>query len=140
MSVNAGKGQSFEQAQVGFLSKIITSADRTVSLGWLPPNSVVIDAGASVNTAFNAGTNNHIDIGFSNSVQGLTADPNAYTQTPLAGQTVGNQKAGNLTGATTPHFSAPVEITAAYGPTGAAPTAGVAQVYVAYVYNSPFEE
>ena len=139
MSVHQGKGQTYEGAQVRYLSRIVTFADGTVSLGWLPGNSFVIDAGVNVRTAFNAGTNNHLNIGQRNSVEGRTAAANTYTGTPLAGQTLGTQKAGSITGTGAFHYAAPVEITATYAPTGTAATAGVAQVFVAYVDNGPFE-
>lgn len=66
-----GVGQEYPQNMVHYIAKTITFAndDQVVTIGWLPPNAVVLDVGAVVTTAFSA--NSVLDIG-------TAADPDCY--------------------------------------------------------------
>jgi hypothetical protein len=66
-----GVGQEYPQNMVHYISKTIGFADDdlVVTVGWLPPNAVVVDCGVAVTTAFSA--NSVLDIG-------TAADPDAY--------------------------------------------------------------
>ena len=55
-----------------------TDDDVAVSLGWLPANATVIDAGMAVSTAFNAGTSNVLDLGFRNAGDGTADDTDEF--------------------------------------------------------------
>ncbi|NJM12591.1 MAG: hypothetical protein HC889_12615 [Synechococcaceae cyanobacterium SM1_2_3] len=85
MSVNAGKGQVYHHNLVHTLSRRMTKSDLSgvYSLGWLPANSLVIGSGVGILTAWNGTGNEQVDLGFRNSVQGLTTDDNAFTETTL---------------------------------------------------------
>lgn len=66
-------GQEYPQNLVHYIAKTVTFADddAVVTVGYLPPNASVIDAGVHVTTAFSAGTA-VIDVGVSG------ADTDAY--------------------------------------------------------------
>lgn len=137
MGLNAGKGRGLELPVVHYLTKKITYAmdDLTVSVGWLPKNSVVIGSGIVTTTAWTAGTI-AIDIGFRASEQGATTDPNAFTETALTGA-VGHL-AGDVVSTANIYFSAPAEVTVSPTSTGTL-TAGVSYVYVSYILTDNLE-
>ena len=133
MSINAGKGQSYHQNMVHCLTRKFGNTDLsgTYSLGWLPPNSVVIGSGVGIRAAWNGTGDEALDLGFRNSVQGLTADPNAFTETALDLDAAVGHIAGDVVSAANIMFSAPAEVTATIVNTDA--TAGEAIAYVTYV-------
>lgn len=134
MSGNAGKGTTSHMLVPDVLTKKITFADddAVVSLGWLPGNSIVVGSGVSTKTLFNGDGEDAVDLGFRNSVEGHTDDPDAFTETALDLDAVGHV-AGDVVSAANLFFSAPAEVTASPVSAGTAPTAGEAYVYVMYV-------
>lgn len=134
MASNAGKGTTTHLLVPDVLTKKITFADddATVSIGWVPGNSVVIGSGVATATAFNGDGADAVDLGFRNSVQGLTADPDAFTETALDLDAVGHV-AGDVVSTANLYFTDPAELTASPTSAGSAPTAGEAYVYVMYV-------
>lgn len=133
MSVNAGKGQVYHHNLVHTLSRRMTRADLSgvYSLGWLPANSLVIGSGVGILTAWNGTGNEQVDLGFRNSVQGLTADDNAFTETTLDLDAAVGHIAGDVVSAANLLFTAPAEVTATIVSTDA--TAGDCLVYVTYI-------
>jgi hypothetical protein len=110
----------------GVLSKNVTYTDTTaVTVGYLPPNSHIIDIICTVGTAFNAGGNDYIDVGDSSTANKYANDINVAS-TGKASVTVANVGAvQSSTGST--------EIKAVYVPSGTSPTAGSGYVNVLYV-------
>jgi hypothetical protein len=135
MSVNAGKGQVYHQYLVHYLmEKITKDSPATVSLGWLPPNASVIGSGVHIKAAWNGTGDEEVDIGFRNSVEGLTTDTDAYTETALDLDAAVGHLAGDVVSALNLFSTAPLEVIATITNTNA--TAGEAYVYVTYiVYN-----
>ena len=131
MSVETG--QQFHQNMVHFLRASITfeGDGETISLGWVPAKASIVGGGVVVATAFNAGTGNVLDIGFRNSGDGTTADPDDYA-TDLALGTVGVIVADALATATGYHAEG-AEITCSVDLTGTAATAGAGEVWVEYI-------
>lgn len=138
MSTNAGKGQSYPYNMTHVLAKRLTFADLSgaVSVGWLPGGSFVIGSGVSISAAWNGTGDEAVDIGFRNSEQGATTDPNAFTETALDLDAAVGHIAGDVVSAANLYFSEPAEVTATIVNTDA--TAGDAWVYVTYVVTGNF--
>ena len=127
-------GQKYHTNQVHFLQKNFTfsNADETLSLGWVPENAFVIDGGVVIDTVFNSGTSDTMDLGFRNSGDGTTADPNEYA-TLLDLTTAGRIVADEMATAGDCLHPGGAEITLTYNSTGTAPTTGNAYAYVTYL-------
>jgi len=133
MGLNAGKGQVIHQNVVHTLSYYLTSATvtGTVVLGWLPPGALVVASGAGVYAAWSGTGNEQADIGFDNSEEGYTADPNAFTETVLDLDVGVGHQAGDVVSAANLYFSKPARVTAAIVNTDSA--TGAALLYVNYI-------
>ena len=100
---------------------------RTLKLGELPPGAIILKAlsGVQVNTAFNAGTTNTLDIG-------ITGTPNTYANA-LATGALGfvplNQNVSE-------YIAAPTEIFVTLNTAGTAATAGRAAAILAFIPNN----
>lgn len=134
MSVNAGKGSADHTLTTKVMSKRITFSQQgqVVSLGWLPANSGVISSGVHVRTVFNSAGTDTVLIGFRNSVQGATADNDAFTESALSLEALGHV-AGDVVSAANIFFSAPAEVTCTPATTSGTSTTGEAYVYIEYV-------
>ncbi len=119
-----GRDDSYQNLQ--FLRRDITIGDggKTIRVGALPAGAVILKSlsGANVDTAFNAGTANTIDIGtkatgnqFGNGVSLTSLGPVALNQ------------------AVSQYVPADTEIYATVNLTGTAATTGTAQIIIAYV-------
>ncbi len=132
MGLNAGKGQVIHQNVVHALSAYITnSSAATVSLGWLPAGAAVIGSGVSIFAAWSGTGNEEVDIGFRNSEQGYTADPDAFTETALDLDAAVGHLTGDVDSAANLYFTAPAEVTCSITNTDS--TTGAALVYVNYI-------
>lgn len=138
MSVNAGKGQSYPYNLVHVIAKQLTKDDLSgeISMGWLPAGSMVIGSGVSIAAAWSGTGDEAVNIGFRNSVQGATADPNAFTETALDLDAAVGHIAGDVVSAANLFFSEPAEVTATIVNTDS--TTGSAWVYVTYVVTGNF--
>ena len=78
MSVN--DAQQYHTNQVHYLFADVTFSDdgTTTSLGWVPAGASIVDAGANVTTAFDAGTTNTLNIGYRNGGNGESDDADEY--------------------------------------------------------------
>ncbi len=136
---NKFAGQQYEQNVVHVLRKSIVFGDATekttFSLGWLPPQAAVTHAGVTVLTAFNAGTNNRLDIGFRNGGNGETDDPNAW-QTLLALGTPGVILDADLATAASTILPLGAEATFDLDLTSTAATTGRGVVWLYYVVDN----
>lgn len=134
MSVNAGKGQNIHHRAVQVLSKEITKdSAATVSLGWLPGYASVVGSFCHIKTAWSGTGNEEVDLGFRNSVEGLTADPDAYSETAFDLDAAAGFINGDVTQAANVLSTAPVEVTATITNTDS--TTGRAFVGVYYVVH-----
>jgi len=117
--------------QIDYLRKSITLADagKTVTVGILPPNAIILKpiSGVSINTVFNAGTTNTLDVGTS-------ADGDLYG-TALALGTLGfvplDEAVSFKTGANGDTY-----VTATVNMSGTAATTGSADIVVAFIPNN----
>jgi len=121
------------EQQVQVLRKRITFADvaTTVTVGKIPAGASVVGGGIHVVTAFNATTTNVANVGFI----GATTNASGYA-TALTTAAVGWIVFDEL--ATTTNIQGTVDHTITVAPTetGAASTAGVADVIVWFVLNN----
>lgn len=129
-------GKAYHTDQVHYLVADIAYTDGTVSLGWLPKEALVIDASINVTTAFNAGTNDLVDIGFRNAGDGTADDVDEFA-TDIDVSAVGRKATdASINTAGDTYFSDGAEIVASYAQTGTAATAGAGKVWVAYLVLS----
>jgi len=130
-------GRQYETDQVHYLRKDFTFADgdTTLSMGWVPANAMIIDGGVVINTVFNSGTSDTLDIGFRNAGDGTTDDPNEYA-TLLDLTTAGRIVADEMATAGDCYHPSGAEITLTYNETGTAPTAGTGYAYVMYLVDN----
>ena len=121
-------------AQLGVIHAIRVKADYTVgdgnsvSIGKVPANAAIIDAGIVVTQAFNAGTTNTADIGTSGAVTGLAS--------AIATSVVGRILADEMTTSAVLHPSADQEMFVKLNMTGTAPTTGILYAYVVYALGN----
>lgn len=117
----------YHTQQVHYIVKQVTFANNgtAVTVGVLPANSVVINAGVVVTEAFNAGTSNVLDIGTSADADGLATD--------LALGTVGRIGADEFGTSNDLFSTSEVTITATVALSGTAATTGVGYVHVEYI-------
>lgn len=118
--------QEYHTNQVHYLRKKITFADAgtTVSLGYVPANSVVLRGGVVVQTAFNGDTSNILDIGTAADTDGFATD--------IALGTIGVIVADEMATSNDAYCSADTELVAVVVSTASA-SAGVGYVWVEYV-------
>lgn len=119
--------RSYQSHMVHYLRKKITKADATlvVPLGYIPAGSVVIRGGVAVREAFNAGTNNRLDIG-------TVADDDGFA-TDLALGTVGVITADEMATSNDFYVSEDTLINCTVDVTGTAATTGIAEVWIEYL-------
>lgn len=125
--------REYHTAQVHYLAKNISWADgntKVTTLGTIPANSQILNtiSGVFVNTVFNAGTTNVLDIG-------TTADDDLYA-TDLALGTkafVALDELATATNVNTWYISADTTFTCTVALTGTQATTGNAVVVIAYV-------
>lgn len=118
--------------QIDYCRRRITPADagKTVLVGILPPNAVILKAmsGVNVSTVFNAGTANTIDIG-------ITGTPAAFGSA-LSLTTVGQPALNGTASFLTPNNGADTFVYATVTLTGTAATTGVADIVVGFIPNN----
>ena len=119
--------REFMDGVVHYLVGELSLATPSITLGTLPAGATILKpaSGAYVNVAFNAGTNNHIDIG-------TTADKDFYA-TDLAGGSIAFVL---LDEAVTQKVAADTTIVADYAQSGTAATTGSAVIVIAYVLSN----
>lgn len=119
--------REYHTAQVHYLSKAFTKADAatTITLGYRPAGSYVVRGGVVVTEAFNAGTNNRLDLGTS-------ADADSFG-TLLALGTVGVIVADEMATTNDSYSATDQAITAYVDVTGTAATTGAGFVWVEYI-------
>jgi hypothetical protein len=117
----------YHTQQVHYIVKRITFADygKTVVVGVLPPNSLIISGDVIVTTAFNAGSTNTLNIG--------TLDDDDGIATSLALGTIGRIPADEFATSDDLFSTSQVTITAKPAQTGTAATAGVGYVHIEYI-------
>ncbi len=130
-------GQQYEQNVVHFLRKSLVFGDSaaTYSMGWVPNQAAIVDAGVTILTVFNAGTNNQIDIGYRNGGNGETDDLDEYA-TDVVLTTAGIVAADELATAAVNIFPLGAEITCTLDVTSTAATTGRAVVWVQYIVDN----
>ena len=121
------------EQQIGILRKRYTFADvaTTVTVGKIPAGASVVGGGVHVVTAFNATTTDVLNVGYI----GATTNASAYA-TALTTAAVGWIVFDELAATTNIQGTVEHTITAAPTETGAASTAGVADIIVWYVLNN----
>lgn len=138
MSVNAGKGQAYHHNLEHFMVANITKdSPALVTLGWLPGGAIVTGSGVSIITAWSGSGDEAVDLGFRASEQGLTTDPNAFTETALDIDAAVGHIAGDVVSAANLYFSEPAEVTATITNTDS--STGNAWVYVKYIVTGNTE-
>jgi hypothetical protein len=117
--------RDFNKQMVHYLRKTLSFEDGEVTVGILPAGALLLKAQSSVNvtTAFNAGTTNTVHVG--------TSADNDLFATALAGGSVAQVPFDEYTAANL--MTADTTITATYNKSGTAPTAGSAEVIVAFI-------
>ena len=131
MTVNSA--QQYHTNQVHYLVADIDFSDTTVSLGWIPAGAVVIECGVNVVTAFNAATNDLLDIGYRNAGDG-TADDTDEFATAVDISAVGRKAVDSaINTAAETYFPEGAEIVAVYTQSGTAADAGAGKVWITYL-------
>lgn len=125
----SSKGLQYNTLQTHYLRGTLLFSNGTITLGVIPPGSIIIGAGVVISTAFNAGTTNVIDIG-------TNADPDGLA-TDLAGGTIGLIVADELATSNDLYTTTDVTIVASYAQTGTAATAGLGHVFVQFIPPDP---
>jgi hypothetical protein len=119
--------REYHTAQVHYLSKEFTKADAglVLTLGVRPGGSYVVRGGVVVTEAFNAGTNNRLDVGTSADDDGFATD--------LALGTVGVIVADEMATTNDAYSATDQTISATVDVTGSAATTGAGFVWVEYI-------
>lgn len=118
----------------GMLSAItmpIAYSNGTVNIGTLPANSQIVNIHIDVTTAFNAGTNNNITVGFNGSTAAYVTATSAASAGRLSVATTGVYSAWANTG------SSDLVANVTYAQSGTAASAGAAQVTIIYKSSAP---
>jgi hypothetical protein len=133
MGLNAGKGQVIHQNVVHTLSRYITSANLsgTYEVGYLPGGACVVASGVGIFAAWSGTGNEQVDLGFDQSEESYTTDPNAFTETALDLDAAVGHIQGDVVSAANLYFSKPARVTATIVNTDS--TTGAALVYVNYI-------
>jgi hypothetical protein len=125
----ADPARLYHTAQIHYLRKDITFADaaKTVVVGTIPSGAIIVEAisGVYVDTVFNAGTNNRLDIGASTD----SGTNNYATLLTLLG--IGMIELDEV--AATLKVAADTTISAYVDVTGTAATTGAASIIIAYI-------
>lgn len=128
--------KSYEHDTLHYLRKRITFSDTgTTSLGWLPEGAIVVDAFAIVSTAFNSATSDLLSLGYRNA-PGLTDDTDEWmtvASIAAAGKVVADEIDASVGVLLLPGGG---EAVCVYASSGAAPTAGVADVHIIYTVDN----
>lgn len=121
------------EQQIQYLRKRYTFADvaSTVTVGKIPAGASVVGGGVHVITAFNATTTDVVNVGFI----GATTNASGYA-TALTTAAVGFIVLDELGSTTNIQGTVEHTITAAPTESGAASTAGVADIIIEYVLNN----
>lgn len=125
------KGRQLALQVVHTLRKSISytaGATAVVTVGTLPAGAIVVGGGVLVTTAFNAGTNNNIDIG-------IAADPDGFGSA-LAMTSAGLKAFDDLATSDDLLTTADTDVIATLGLTGTAASAGAAIVLVQFTVNN----
>jgi len=119
--------REYHTKQVHYITKAFTKADATsvLTIGIVPAGSYVLRGGVVVTEAFNAGTNNRLDIGTSGDDDGFATD--------LALGTVGVIVADEMATTNDAYCSTDTTITCTVDVTGTAATTGTALAWVEYI-------
>lgn len=119
--------REYHTKQVVYLAKDFTFADAlaVLALGTIPAGSRVIRGGVVVGEAFNAGTNNRLDIGTASDDDGFATD--------LALGTIGVIVADEMATTNDAYNASAIAITATVDLTGTAATTGYGTVWVEYI-------
>ena len=119
--------REYHTAQVHYLTKEFTKADATLvlTLGIVPAGSYVVRGGVVVKEAFNAGTNNRMDLGTSTDDDGFATD--------LALGTVGVIVADEMATSNDAYCASDTTIICTVDVTGSAATTGTAMAWVEYI-------
>jgi hypothetical protein len=128
-----GSGRQTQFQQVHYFRKRVNWNDASiaagVAIGTLPAGAMLVGAAARVNVAFNAATTNVLQMGTT-----ATGGEILASAVSLAGAT------GYKSGTTGTAFQAPIlvdtDIFVSYTQTGAAATAGQADLHVSYIPNN----
>lgn len=124
------------EQQVHYIRKRYGFADATAStiitVGKIPAFATVIAGGVHVTTAFNATTTNVVNVGFI----GATTDASGYASA-LTTAAVGYIVLDDLGSSKNIQGTVEHTITAAPTETGAASSAGVADIIIAYITGNP---
>lgn len=125
----SSKGLHYNTKQTHYLRGQLSLTTPSITLGVVPPGSIIVSAGVVISTVFNAASSNVIDIG-------TTADPDGLA-TDLAAGTVGLIVADELATSNDLYATTDVTIVASYAQTGTAATTGVGHVYVEFIPPDP---
>lgn len=119
--------REYHTAQVHYLTKEFTKADATsvLTLGIIPAGSYVVRGGVFVKEAFNAGTNNRLDIG-------TVADDDGFA-TDLALGTVGVIVADEMATSNDFYVTVDTTINCTVDVTGTAATTGTGMAWVEFI-------
>jgi len=132
-------GYQTEHSHIHYVRKKFNYSDLTsgtaASIGWLPANAIVFDAVAYVDTAFNSGTSDVMDLGFRAAGDGTAADDNEF-MSAVSIASVGLKSADDLATAGDLIFPKGAEVTAKWTGAGTAATAGVVYCMVAYFVDN----
>jgi hypothetical protein len=113
----------FLRRQISFDTYLI-GTDDTVKVGTLPAGAVIYDAIVKVSTAFNAGTNNYINVGIVGDDDGIVDEGDLDL---TAAEWQSSRRGCDLT------FTSDTPVYVTYDQSGTAATAGVAEIIVAYI-------
>lgn len=122
--------RQYEQQVLHFIRRQITfdtfliGTDASVKVGTLPAGAVIYDAIVKISTAFNAGTNNYINVG-------VEGDDDAILDQDDVDATAAEWQSSRRGCDLTLTADTPVYVT--YDQSGTAATAGVAEIIVAYI-------
>jgi len=111
-----------------YLNKEILFTDTTaITVGSIPSNAYVVDIIVNVETLFNSGGADTIDIG-------TVADPDHFVDGVVVSAT-GKASVTLLNGGIVQNSNDPTIVQAIYIPAATAPSAGKAKITVLYAYN-----
>lgn len=113
--------------EVKYISKAIAYTNTTAfEVGQLPAGASIVRISVAVDTAFDAGTTNVVDVGISSDTDKFANDIDVSSAGIVA---------GTVAATAVQSTNDPTIITAIYVPSGTAATAGAGQVIVEYVFR-----